>query len=230
MRLARIISLTILAAATFHGTSNAQFIVNGVIVDTPAATIDPSSVAPQRPALAVFVNFDNVSAPCIFNNTVALRNEYAGLGVIFSGPAPTAGGAILDQCGNFSVFGYSAPNFVAFNSNPGAHLQDGGAAIGPERMDFSQDVGSIQLTVGGPGGGVAKLTAYSAANVLLATDTVPVLNAMQGLTVNAPGIRYALLEVQGAEDNVWVFDDLSFDTMPTASLRSTWGRVKTAYR
>ena len=230
MNLARTAILTISALAALHSTSGAESIVNGVRVDGPAPAPVPDAVTPQRPALAVLVDFDGAAAPCAFYLTVALRNEYAGVGVTFSGPGATGGGAILDQCGNFGVVGYSPPNFVAFNTDPAAQMQDGGFPVGPERMDFSQDVGSVQVSVGGPTGGIAILTAYSAASLQLASASVLVANAMQTLTVNAAGIRFAVLEVQGDAHSAWVFDDLSFDTMPTPVTGSTWGRVKMAYR
>lgn len=225
MRLVTAVVLAIVAAVSATTMGQASVIQNGVEVDAAAPILWHAPTRPQLPALAIAINFDDVSAPCVFEQTTALRNQYAGLGVVFSGPGAKDGGAILDECGNFSVVGQSSPNFVAFNNT--ALMQDGGIPVGPERMDFSEDVSSVQVAVAGPQGGVATLSAFSAANVLLATDAINVSNSMQGLVVNAPGIRYVVLGVQGA--GIWVFDDLSFETMPTASRAATWARVKGLY-
>src|SRR5215211_3584187 len=58
------------------------------------------------------IDFDDVTAPCRFDHTTALRNYH---GVRFTGASPDNGGAILDECANFGVTGYSPPNFLAFN-------------------------------------------------------------------------------------------------------------------
>ena len=57
-------------------------------------------------------DFDDVSAPCDFVGTSALRGveQFAS----FSAPG-TSGGAILNECSNFGVNAYSSPNFLAFN-------------------------------------------------------------------------------------------------------------------
>jgi hypothetical protein len=57
-------------------------------------------------------DFDNVSAPCDFDGTTALRGveQFAS----FNAPG-TSGGAILNECSNFGVEAYSPPNFLAFN-------------------------------------------------------------------------------------------------------------------
>jgi hypothetical protein len=148
--------------------------------------------------------------------------------VSFSGPGEKDGGAILNECSNFSTTGYSPPNFVAFNSEPGAAMSGGGVAVAPERIDFSQDVSSVQVNVGGPEGGTALLAVYSASNVQLASTSVSLANSMQTLSLNAVGIRFAILSVQ--DTKFWIFDDLSFDTAATPASATTWGRVKTAYR
>jgi len=55
------------------------------------------------PAQAVTINFDDVVAPSLFANALALKNEYASQGVFFDGPQARYGGAILNQGGNFGV-------------------------------------------------------------------------------------------------------------------------------
>src|SRR3954453_23286232 len=72
-----------------------------------------AAVVPGTPGSVV--NFDDVNAPCNFADTVALRRYH---GVSFKGsPKTLDGGAILNECSNFAVTGYSPPNFLAFNCN-----------------------------------------------------------------------------------------------------------------
>lgn len=75
------------------------------------------------------ITFDDVTAPCAFNQTTRLTNQYAGLGVIFAGPGGNDGGAIMNECGSFSVSGQSSPNFLVFNT--GVSLSDGGVPREP---------------------------------------------------------------------------------------------------
>src|SRR3989442_10671994 len=54
---------------------------------------------------SVSINFDDVSAPCTFHQTVALTTQYSSQGVKFSGPGAHNGGGVLNACGNFGVSG-----------------------------------------------------------------------------------------------------------------------------
>ena len=64
---------------------------------------------------AMVINFDDVAAPDMFLNTTHLTDQYASLGVHFSGPSDIDGGAILNQSSNFGVNALSGVNFLAFN-------------------------------------------------------------------------------------------------------------------
>jgi hypothetical protein len=227
MNPARLLLPAILTLASFSSPAMAQYIRGGVEVKDPAPEPEPKAVTPRRPDLLVVVNFDDVLAPCNFIQTTPLRNAYAGLGVTFSGPGALNGGAILHECGSFGVSGHSSPNFVGFNPIPEAVMQNGGFPVPPERIQFTQDVAAVQLTVGGTPG-TATLSAYSESDQLLGSDSIGLTGTMQPLTVTAPGIRYAILDFEG--DSYWVFDDLSFDIAPTPTAPTSWGRFKSLYR
>jgi hypothetical protein len=212
--------------------ASADAFVNGVrIVGTgiPPGAFPGEPAEPVRPTNLVFIDFDDASPPCGFIETTALRDAYLALGVRFSGPGTLGGGAILDQCSNFGVFDYSAPNFVAFNG--GAMMSDGGVPAGPEVMTFTSEVSTVSVEVASPfTGGRAVLRVYDATLTSLAITSVSVNPAMKTLSLAVPGIRYADLTFVHPSQSAWVFDNLAFDTVPTAAARPTWGRLKTLYR
>ncbi|RJP46624.1 MAG: IPTL-CTERM sorting domain-containing protein [Desulfobacteraceae bacterium] len=177
------------------------------------------------PPGAIVINFDDVAAPCNFASTIRLSSLYAPMGVNFSGPIPLDGGAILDECGFFSVTGHSAPNFLAFNLN--SELSDGGIPRGPERIDFDFEVCQIQANFGaGPAhSGSATLDAYDGSDMLVGSDTLPISSSLQTLSVSAPRIKYVIFSFTS---NVIVFDDLAFVPCRTSSpipTLSEWGMI-----
>lgn len=96
------------------GQAQADYIVNGVYSDTPPpVSTRPEVVSPetrlvldmpagiQRPLESpgsasrqfienlndtAFIDFDDVTAPCLFIATQALRDDYAAVGITFEGP------------------------------------------------------------------------------------------------------------------------------------------------
>jgi hypothetical protein len=91
------------------------------------------------PAAAFDVNFDELSAPCGFAATTKFKKDH---GVKFMGS-----GAVLNECSNFQVTGYSPPNFLAFNCQVG--LSTGAKAKLPETMSLKYDAASVSFLVGG---------------------------------------------------------------------------------
>jgi len=89
-------------------------------------------------------NFDNVTAPCDFDETSPLigPEQYAG----FEAPAPN-GGAILNVCSNFGVAAHSPPNFLAFNNLSG--YSGGGVPETPELIYVGKSTTSVSLWVSG---------------------------------------------------------------------------------
>jgi hypothetical protein len=221
-----LIGLTVCASPT-----RADGIVFGVPTDRPSPPVvdtQPTGLTVQTSIVAI--NFDDHPASCVFFLARPLRNTYEPLGVTFSGPDALSGGAILDECSNFSVRGYSAPNFLAFN--PDAGMANGGLALGPERLTFSTPAISVGMMVGCALGGTATLNAYSQAAQLLGSAQLNLSSAMQLLRIDAPGIAYVELSIQqqGFLSGFGVVDDLSFDFGPVSTQAPTWGHLKGIYR
>jgi hypothetical protein len=152
------------------------------------------------------INFDDVTAPCNFNQTVALRDQYASMGVHFSGSGARDGGGILNECGNFGVTGYSAPNFLAFN--PAATYSDGGIPNSPQFIAFDSPVNGVRIRAGSDSGGTVQLSAYDAQGHLLGRRTLAMVPALKSIAVGAAGISRVALRVQNSGS--WVFDDLAW--------------------
>lgn len=162
----------------------------------------------QLGACSSFTNFDELAQPTGFLSTIALRDEYLGLGVRFSHTNIFDGGAIIDEDGNFGVSGHSSPNFLAFNC--GASLQDGGTPQGPEILTFTNLVGSVSMLVGSAGGAGTELTmeAYDSNDRLVGRSSVVLAAAMQQISVCSARIKRVIVGV--ARPCVWVLDNLCF--------------------
>jgi hypothetical protein len=89
-------------------------------------------------AREVTVNFDDISAPCFFDETHAVR-FFGSLGFV-------GGGAILNKCGDFGVAGYSRPNFLAFNCDA-QDKNNNGCGL-PETIIFPKGAVNVSLTLG----------------------------------------------------------------------------------
>lgn len=200
--------------------------IEGIEVAGGEAPAGPPASVVEGGVCNVFINFDDAEQPCNFLQTTALRDEYLGLGVAFSHNVERYGGAILDECSNFGVSGYSSPNFFAINCS--AELADGGVPEGPATMNFSAAVSAVSVLVGSGGGGELTMEAYDVNSQLLDTDAVVLAPEMQLLSVGAPGIRRVVVGVQGP--CIWVLDDLCFDVAATAVQPSTWGAVKSTFK
>jgi hypothetical protein len=94
-------------------------------------------------------DFDNVSAPCGFADTSALRGpeQYAE----FQAPSDNWGG-ILNGCSNFGIAPLSPPNFLAFNNE--SSYGAGGVPRLPELIGIGRQRTGVSLYVsGGDGSG-----------------------------------------------------------------------------
>ena len=153
------------------------------------------------------IDFDDGPKPCNFSDTVALTSEYSALGVVFSGPGGNDGGAILDECGNFGVSGYSPPNFLAFNVNSG--LSNGGIPRGPETLTFSVAVDTVAINAGHDLAGTIAMECFDAGAASVGSQSITGAPALQPLSVTASGqIAYCVLSFTGS---VAVFDDLTYN-------------------
>jgi hypothetical protein len=202
-------------------------IVNGVLTDSPAPVRPPDGPPIPRGDREFFINFDDVAAPCGFIETNPLRDAYAAFGVTFSGPAALDGGAILNECGNFGVSGYSSPNFLAFNCQ--VYMANGGLAQGPETLDFSEPMGyvSILAAAGTYAGSPATMVAYEAAGAIIDSETITLTANAQLLTVAGCGIVAVVI----SGPCVFILDDLAFDVEGVSpTLNTTWGAIKALCR
>ena len=202
-------------------------IVNGVLTDLPAPVRPPDGPPILRGDRDVFINFDDVAAPCEFSETTPLRDAYVAFGVTFSGPAALDGGAILNECGNFGVAGYSSPNFLAFNCE--SFMSNGGLPMGPETLDFSEPMGYVSILAAAGGFPIfsATMVAYDAAGAIIDSDTITLTADAQLLGVSGCGIVKVVID----GPCVFILDDLTFDVDGTSPvLDTTWGAIKALCR
>ncbi|MCA9490213.1 MAG: thrombospondin type 3 repeat-containing protein [Myxococcales bacterium] len=158
-------------------------------------------------AAQTVVDFDDRVRTCSFSSEPTLGSEYAALGVTFSGSGQD-GGAVLDQCGGFSVLGYSPPNFLAFNVN--TLTASGGRARPPEYLDF--DPPAIEVTVSAGASSAIPvtltMTAFDRAGRSVDVATLPLAQTLAPVTVRAAEIVRVELATTAS---VFVVDDLVFE-------------------
>jgi hypothetical protein len=186
-------------------------VVNGVAQSGTGGEEYPDPSLDPLPGTTV-INFDDVSASCVFVQTIHLSEQYFSLGVHFQGPGGNDGGAILNQCGNFGVPAASGVNFLAFNRN--ALLSDGGVPKDPETILFDYLMTDVSIyATGGDRPSTFTMQAYNSVNILVDTDTITTAD-WGPLSVSwAGGIKYVILQEIGG-DNVFVYDNLSFTPVP----------------
>ena len=158
------------------------------------------------------INFER-SAPCVFLQAEPLGNEYTPVGPAFYSPIPSAGGAVIGQCGNFGINARSGTDFLAFNNE--STLINGKAPAGPEVIRFSTPVSNISLFVGGTDTSPTySMDVYDVNTILLGTVTAsPQIGKWLPLTYNASNIGLLILSYTS---NIAVVDDLSWDNPVTA--------------
>ncbi len=180
--------------------------INGVASDGPAPASSPAAPA-ASPLLAgaTVINFDDAAQPCSFVSTVALRNQYAGHGVLFMGPAPLDGGGVLDECSNFGISGYSAPNFLAFNT--ASSFSDGGIPRPPQIITFTHRASHVQVNAGSNSGAGHTITmeAFDAGGNSLGSDSLTLTTTLNTLSIAADNIAYVVINTPA---QAFVLDDL----------------------
>jgi hypothetical protein len=177
-----------------------RLILGAILVGLASVTWPGGALAATRT-----INFDDVTAPGLFNDTEPLTDRYAGLGVTFAGPAAGEGGAILNESGGFGVSGHSAPNFLAFNN--------GTYAKGPETISFATPIHSATIKAGQGSGGTVTVTAFDGATPVSSSfrTSAP---ALAELNVSAARITSLRLEFTGS---AVVWDDLVWGTAPVSA-------------
>ncbi|MBI5307700.1 MAG: hypothetical protein HZB37_05045 [Planctomycetes bacterium] len=185
-------------------------IVNGIegaypdfeVVEEPGTIEETNEVS--EVGNSATINFDDVTAPCLFMEANALKGTFNGAN--FKGKGSN-GGAILDECSNFTISGYSSPNFLAFNCT--ATLKSGGKPSLPESITFlSPSTGDVTLKVGASSGGKVKITAVRT-NGTNVKKTVTLHSAMQTVTLTGPHIKK--IKIQAVKKTcILLVDDITF--------------------
>ncbi len=185
--------------------------IDGVDVegDVAAPVVVENSASPlalEAPPDAIVIDFDAFPAPCGFQRTTALRDEFVDLGILFDGPGGSDGGAILDECGSFGVSGQSSPNVLAFNED--SQMADGGAPRNPETLLFDPLVSLVEIMAGSRTGEgqVLTMTAFGPDGDLVDVDSLTLTPELQALSVAGLSIR----EVDISGPGIFVLDDLAF--------------------
>lgn len=161
-------------------------------------------------ASAQFINFEELGAqPPVFNETTALRAQYAAQGVTFSGAGALDGGGILNQAGNFGLNARSGEHFLAFNTT--ATFSDGGTPTGPQTITFAGGASAVSIY-----GAIARITmtAFNDDNVEVGNVTIGADLAWQELALTG-NISYVV--IAGAGSATMVLDDLSWTAIPAPS-------------
>jgi hypothetical protein len=202
------VTVVILVALAAASQSYAE-IVNGVVIGPSTDGPSAESGGPQ-PAPVTVIDFDDLTAPCVFRDTTALRERYSASGVHFSGPGQD-GGAILDMCGGFNVDARSGRNFLAFNRE--SAMSDGGLPADPEIIEFDLLMAYVSVyAAGGYNEDTFRMDAYDELGGLIDTATVTTQTWAE-LSVSSPaGISRIVLTQTG--DEAFVYDDLSFQPIP----------------
>jgi hypothetical protein len=163
-------------------------------------------------AQSVLIDFEGTGAPTTFGATQALSNEYASLGVLFSGPTPGDGGAILNQGSGFGVPARSGTDYLCFNEI--ASYSNGSSPGGPETITFTTST-ATQVSVWVSGG--SQATSFQMTGYRQGTPVANVSNSSQiaswaELAIADPlGFDSVVVEEIGG-DFAWCLDDVSFTT------------------
>ena len=169
-----------------------------------------AGAAPAAAAVTTRVHFDSVDGPDLFVNATPLREEYAGRGVHFFGPADADGGAVVDAVGgNWPMPARTGTQILAFSTS--GVLSNGGTARWPETIRFDRKQDVVKLWVNQVNGGADarfKLVAKRAGNVV-STDVVTTDTAdwVRLRVAAGRGISRVVLRANDP-DNTWAADDL----------------------
>ena len=88
------------------------------------------------------------SAPMLANQTTALREEYASLGVHFrGGGGPNSGGSIFNEGPFYPIEAYSGDNVLGFSEY--AQYSDGGYIRSTQVLEFDYNVSYFSMMVAG---------------------------------------------------------------------------------
>lgn len=163
------------------------------------------ALACALPASAAVINFDDVEAPMFFGGA-PLSNEYAALGVSFSGATGT-GGSLIDQGAELGFMARSGANFLGFNSYDGFGVD--------QRISFAADQSAVSIftaTYEAELGPVSfTLNAFDAGGALLGTTTIEGTRDWKELAFVGAGIRSVTVS---SSAGIWGLDDLNTSVSP----------------
>jgi MYXO-CTERM domain-containing protein len=147
-------------------------------------------------ATTVSLDFDSTSENCCFSSESPPGTDYfSSHGIEF-----TTTLEVLDQSGNFGVSGYSAPNFLAWNTSFTGTSVD---------MAFTENLSSFSLGYASPYSGSITLTAYDSSGSYVDSDSASSMStSLQTLTVEGSGIVDIAVSLSGSvfgvlDDFVW---------------------------
>jgi hypothetical protein len=187
----------------FVGVQSAQcenMIVNGVEVDEFGLLVSTNSLSTPLD-VPNSLTFD---PPCGFRNALPVsKYPYKHLGFSFKG-----NGAVLNECSNFFVTGYSPPNFLAFNceSDP---LVNGKVPSLPLKITFKPPVSSVSFRIGSSSS--AGELVHATFNKKLFTWDITLANTMNqySYTITGPTIKTLDFTVpEGSNACQVVIDDI----------------------
>jgi len=167
---------------------------------------------------ATIIDFDDQSAPPAFSQQTPLAEEYASLGVHFSGT-----GEVLNYNGNFGVslgLPFTSPNFLAFNGDSGA--------FPPETISFDFLVTNFSLDFAGSAGHVI-LKGYLDGNLVETASLYSGSNfSWSTLTLAGSGFDQIIFDVSGT-DNSFVVDNLTINAVPVPAAVWLFGSALAAF-
>jgi hypothetical protein len=184
------------------GSASEPTVHNGVgsMLAPPSASADRGDTSAGHT-----ITFDPGTAPCTFEFAVPLGEEYADLGVHFSGPDDDTGGAILNQCGSFGVDAHSGEEFLAFSTLT--------FAIPPERIAFDDPQRTVSLYVAngfGDGTSTYKLKGRLDGEVVARKKITTAELGWLQIKVSAESGMDKITLTGTTPDGAFVVDDLKF--------------------
>lgn len=181
-----------------------------------------AAMASPVAAATTVIDFDDTTAPGLFDHQTPLTNQYAALGVTFSGLGGNPGAEVLDQSSNFGVNARSGRNFLAFNVYTGLSAE----------VNFTTAIIGFEV-FGGSGAGYDGLywaNAYNIDGDLVDSYSVQFAPGNVGgwTALNLAGA--GITRVQFGSSNLnWLADDLSFTVGGAVPEPATWAMMITGF-
>lgn len=157
------------------------------------------------PTQTLLIDFDEVEAPLVLQDALPLTDEYAHLGVLFSGPTPADGGAIGSDETFLPISGYSPPNFLSFNCN--ATMLNGGTPCPPETLSFDPPVTAVTMVAIGTEGTTMTVVGYDGGTEV-DNDAAGLSSTAETLTVSGSSITRIVIDYESIY--TVVVDDIEF--------------------